>query len=58
MAKSYLESHPDENGYFGKYGGSFLPPMLEKPLADISKAYYELKNSPAFIQELKYVRKH
>ena len=58
MAKSYLESHPDENGYFGKFGGSFIPPMLEKPFEDITKAYNELKNSPAFIEELRYVRKH
>ncbi|MBA3024972.1 MAG: tryptophan synthase subunit beta [Sulfurimonas sp.] len=58
MAKSYLETHPDENGFFGKYGGSFIPPILEKPFADITQAYQELKNSPAFIEELKYVRKH
>lgn len=58
MAKSYLETHPDENGFFGKYGGSFIPPVLEKPFADINQAYKELKNSPEFIEELKYVRKH
>ncbi|MFK2821645.1 tryptophan synthase subunit beta [Arcobacter sp. YIC-80] len=58
MAKSYLESNPDENGYFGRFGGSFIPPMLEKPFADITKAYAEIKNSPEFIEELKYVRKH
>ena len=34
------------------------PPPLEGPFADIRKAYKELKNSPAFINELKYVRKH
>jgi len=58
MQSSYLESHPDKNGYFGKFGGSFIPPMLEEPFADIQKAYLELKDSPAFINELKYVRKH
>ena len=58
MTNSYLDSHPDINGYFGKFGGSFIPPILEKPFADITKAYLELKNSPEFIEELKYVRKH
>jgi tryptophan synthase beta chain len=58
MTKSYLESHPDVNGYFGKFGGSFIPPVLEKPFSDITKAYLELKNSPKFVEELKYVRKH
>ena len=58
MTNTYLDSHPDINGYFGKFGGSFIPPILEKPFADITKAYLELKNSPKFIEELKYVRKH
>ncbi|QKJ23043.1 tryptophan synthase subunit beta [Poseidonibacter lekithochrous] len=58
MGMSYLESHPDENGYFGKFGGSFIPPVLEQPFADITKAYEEIKNSPKFLEELKYVRKH
>ena len=58
MTNTYLDSHPDINGYFGKFGGSFIPPILEKPFADITKAYLELKNSPEFIEELKYVRKH
>lgn len=58
MGMSYLESHPDENGYFGKFGGSFIPPVLEQPFADITKAYEEVKNSPEFLEELKYVRKH
>ncbi len=58
MGTSYLESHPDENGYFGKFGGAYIPPVLEQPFADIAQAYAELKNSPAFIEELKYVRKH
>jgi len=58
MGNSYLDSTPDENGFFGKYGGSFIPPMLEEPFAEIEKAYRELKNSPEFIEELKYVRKH
>ncbi len=58
MNKSYLETMPDANGFFGKFGGSFIPPILEKPFAEITKAYAELKNSPQFIEELKYVRKH
>lgn len=58
MNTPYLESHPDENGYFGKFGGSFIPPILEKPFEQITQAYNELKNSPQFINDLKYVRKH
>jgi len=58
LKKSYLESHPDENGYFGQFGGSFIPPMLEGPFAEIQAGYEEIKNSPEFLKELQYVRKH
>lgn len=58
MAKAYLETMPDEKGFFGQFGGSFIPPQLEKPFEEIQAAYEELKNSPEFIKELKYVRKH
>ncbi len=55
---NYLETTPDDKGYFGKFGGSFIPPMLEKPFSDIIKVYNELKNDPKFLEELKYVRKN
>ena len=54
----YLKNHPDENGYFGRFGGSFIPPVLEEPFKKITQAYESLKNDPKFIEELKYVRKN
>ena len=58
MQRSYLEAHPDDKGYFGRFGGAYLPPVLEEPFAEIARAYETLKRDPAFIEELKYVRKH
>ncbi len=55
---NYLENTPDENGYFGRFGGSFIPPVLEKPFEDIKEAYEKIKKDPKFIEDLKYVRKH
>jgi len=49
---------PNKEGYFGKFGGSFIPPQLVEPFNEIKEAYEELKNSPDFINELKYIRKH
>lgn len=43
---------PDENGYFGDYGGSFVPPELQTILDEITAAYLEVKEDPAFIEEL------
>jgi tryptophan synthase beta chain len=58
MSQPYLESMPNKDGYFGRFGGSFIPPQLEEPFEQIKQAYEELKTSQAFIDELKYVRKH
>ncbi|ABB44021.1 Tryptophan synthase, beta chain [Sulfurimonas denitrificans DSM 1251] len=58
MQKPYLESMPDENGFFGKFGGAYLPPQLEATYAEISRAYDKLSKSFDFINELKKIRKH
>lgn len=58
MKKPYLESMPDDNGFFGKFGGAFIPPQLEKPFSDINKAYDKLSKSFEFLDELKKIRKH
>lgn len=58
MKKSYLSSTPDKNGYFGKYGGVFIPPQLEQPFKEITEAYDRLAKSHEFRHELKKIRKH
>ncbi len=58
MKKPYLKTMPDENGYFGKYGGAFIPPPLEKPFQEIREAYAKLSKSDEYLNELKYIRKH
>ena len=35
-----------------------LPPQLEAPFAEITKAYHEIENDASFIAELRYLRKH
>ncbi|HJE03437.1 Tryptophan synthase beta chain [Aliarcobacter thereius] len=56
--KPYLDSFPDSNGYFGKFGGSFIPPELEKPFLEINEAYNKLSKDFNFINELKNIRKY
>ncbi|DAB27507.1 MAG: tryptophan synthase subunit beta [Sulfurimonas sp. RIFOXYD12_FULL_33_39] len=58
MKKPYLESMPDEKGFFGKFGGAFIPPQLEEPFREINEAYDKLSKSFDFIDELKKIRKH
>jgi len=53
-----LNTVPDEKGFFGKYGGKFLPPELEEPFAEIIESYNKIKSDASFINELRYIRKH
>jgi len=43
---------PDENGYFGEYGGQVLPPELKAIMDDIDQAYEEVRKTSAFQEEL------
>jgi tryptophan synthase beta chain len=44
---------PDRLGYFGDYGGRFVPETLMSPLLDLEKAYRKAKQSQAFRKELR-----
>ena len=41
----------DANGYFGSYGGRFVPPQLEAPIAEVAAAYAEAVRDPEFLAE-------
>ncbi len=50
---------PDERGYFGDFGGCYVPETLKTPLEELAKEYLEAKNDSAFINEyLKYLREY
>ncbi|KAI5777285.1 tryptophan synthase [Geopyxis carbonaria] len=54
----YLESVPDENGYFGAFGGSFLPPPLQAQMDALTEAYKRLRTDPEWISELAALRRN
>ncbi len=43
---------PDERGYFGKYGGRFVPETLIPALDELTEAYMRLRDDPDFQAEL------
>lgn len=49
---------PDENGFFGEYGGQQLPPELKAIMDDINKSYLEIKDTDAFKNELADLMTH
>src|SRR5574344_2001305 len=56
--KPYLDNFPNENGYFGKFGGAYIPPELQKPFKEIEEAYQKLSKDFEFLSELKKIRKY
>ncbi|MBR8535819.1 tryptophan synthase subunit beta [Carboxylicivirga sediminis] len=60
MDKSLLanEVMPNAEGFFGEYGGRFVPPMLEPIMREITEAYEKIKDDPVFKEELYYLQKH
>ncbi len=54
---TYFKNYPDSKGYFGKYGGSFVPDNLQAALDEITTAYYTICKSSKFINELRRIRR-
>ncbi len=54
---NYFKNYPDENGYFGKYGGAYIPDELKAAMQEITEAYYTIGQSRNFIAELRRIRK-
>ncbi|MDO4575874.1 MAG: tryptophan synthase subunit beta [Planctomycetia bacterium] len=55
--RTYLRNHPDTNGFFGDYGGAYLPDELKEPFAEITEAYLTICHSAQFINELRRIRR-
>ncbi|MBR2715065.1 MAG: tryptophan synthase subunit beta [Ruminococcus sp.] len=54
---TYLKQFPDENGYFGKYGGVYVSPELKNAMKEISESYFTICKSRKFIDELRRIRR-
>lgn len=48
MQKSY---HVDEKGYYGQFGGSFVPEMLYPNMKILQESYLKIMNEPSFQEE-------
>jgi tryptophan synthase beta chain len=45
------------NGYFGQFGGSFVPKQLKKALEEVSDAFYKFIEDENFLADLEYYQK-
>ena len=54
---TYFKNYPDNNGYFGKYGGTYINEELKNAMEEITEAYFTICKSTKFISELRRIRK-
>ena len=53
-APAAAQQLPDATGHFGPYGGVFVPETLMTALAELTAAYEQARDDPAFQQELRH----
>jgi tryptophan synthase beta chain len=49
---------PDGRGYFGEFGGRFVPETLVEPVEELERAYFAARDDEAFHAELGRLLKH
>src|SRR5215208_4368974 len=49
---------PDARGYFGEFGGRFVPETLVEPVEELERAYFIARDDPAFQAELSRLLTH
>lgn len=42
---------PDSHGYYGEFGGAYIPEMLQQNVAELKEQYLKIIADPTFIQE-------
>ncbi len=48
----------DENGYYGSFGGAFIPEMMHRNINELKERYLEITESPEFIKEYEMLLHH
>src|SRR2546430_2188524 len=49
---------PDARGYFGEFGGRYVPETLVQPVEELERAYFAARDDGAFQAELDKLLKH
>src|SRR5258708_18509415 len=49
---------PDAHGYFGEFGGRYVPETLVEPVEELERAYFAVRDNPEFHAELDRLFKH
>lgn len=52
-----IQTEADQNGFFGEYGGAFVPDALKSAMSELKEVYNELKHDESFQEEFNYYLK-
>ena len=52
MASQLPRRDPDARGYFGAFGGRYVPETLVAPVEELERAYFAARDDPGFLAEL------
>lgn len=55
--KTETYQHPDAQGYYGDFGGAYIPEMLHRNVAELKSKYLEIMYDSAFQQEFQQLLK-
>ncbi len=58
LFRSRPSKFPDDDGYFGPYGGRFVPETLMAPIAELSRAYDRSQRDRSFRRRLDHLLTH
>jgi tryptophan synthase beta chain len=58
MAPVTSRRDPDRRGYFGEFGGRYVPETLVEPVEALERAYFDAREDAAFAAELDRLLKH
>ena len=53
-----MRRDPDARGYFGEFGGRYVPETLVEPVEELERAYFAVREDPQFVAELNRLLKH
>src|SRR5436309_15867998 len=55
---TFTRRDPDARGYFGEFGGRFVPETLVEPVEELERAYFAARDDARFHAELDRLLKH
>jgi tryptophan synthase beta chain len=58
MRNAQTRRDPDARGYFGEFGGRYVPETLVEPVEELERAYLRVRDEPEFTSELARLLQH